>query len=138
MSCDKAGFPRGTTPPLEFEVMHADLTGWDIYLTFKSAGATVTKETDDLTIEYDTEHQSTVIKAHLTQADTLALSAGLCEAQIRAVKDGEAIATEVVSVQVSRILMDGVIPIVPEPVETGTTGETAETGETGTTEVGDG
>ena len=115
MSCNKPGFPRGTTPPLEFEIEQTDLTGWTVYLTFKTGSAIVTKTDEDLDIEYDPETASTIITCQLTQADTLALSTGTCEAQLRAVKDGEAIATEVVTVQVTRILMEGVIPpVVPD------------------------
>lgn len=121
MSCNKPGFPRGTTPPLEFEVEQTDLTGWTVYLTFTAplaftaSNVTVTKTGEDLSIEYDPETASTIVTTTLTQADTLALPTGTCEAQLRAVKDGEAIATEVVAVQVTRILMEGVIPpVVPD------------------------
>lgn len=110
MSC-RAQVTRGTTPSLEFEVMDADLTGWSVYLTMRTAGMDepLTKVTGQLVIEYDAQAGTTTVTAPLSQEDTLALSVGTCESQIRAIKDGDAIATDVVQFSVSRILLEGEI-----------------------------
>lgn len=111
MSCCNTVFPRGTTPPLKFVIDNTDLTGWDVYLSFRTAGMAepITKTTEQLVIEYVPEETATVVSVTLTQEDTLALTAGTCEAQIRAFKDGEAIATGIVALSVARILMEGEI-----------------------------
>ena len=116
MGC-KPGFPRGTTPPLTFTVSGYDLTGWDVYLTFKPHGADeITKTGGQLVVEYDLDSDTSTVSVTLTQTDTLAMTVGLCEVNLRAARDNgaEAIATDVASVNVGRILHDGVIPEVPD------------------------
>ena len=97
---------RGTTPAITLTV-DADLTGWAVYVTLRNKCHSLTIENDRLTIEAE-EGISTVVFA-LTQEETLALSVGSCEVQVRAIHNGTAIATDIASVDVGRILLEGVI-----------------------------
>ena len=97
---------RGTTPAITLTV-DADLTGWAVYVTLRNKCHSLTIENDRLTIEAE-EGISTVAFA-LTQEETLAFSVGSCEVQVRAIHNGTAIATDIASVDVGRILLEGVI-----------------------------
>lgn len=103
---------RGTTPtiPLTVDVDISD--GWTIYATFRSGSHEVEFTNDRMTIELEpeteTEQAKTLINVTLTQEETLAMH-GSAEVQIRAIKDGDAIATDVQRVDVGRILKEGVI-----------------------------
>lgn len=110
MSCKKNAIRRGTTPGFLVEV-EGDITAYDIWLTFKSAGVAVTRTDDTLEVEYDAEKDVTSITCRLTQEETLSFGVGMCEVQIRAAKDGgtDAIATDIGSIESKRILLDGVI-----------------------------
>ena len=100
---------RGTTPTLAVTV-DADISAYLVYLTFKNGDALLTKTNDDLTITVD--DGVTTIEAALTQAETLAFKTGATEVQVRAVdSNGDiAIATTIGSVNVDRILLDGILP----------------------------
>lgn len=104
---------RGTTPTLEITV-DADLSGFNIYLTFKNGDKLLTKTNDDLSIEYESgQHPSTTITAILSQEDTLSFKSGTtCEVQVRAVDDSgyPAVATTIGTLPVDRILLGGVLP----------------------------
>lgn len=97
---------RGTTPAITLTV-DADLTGWAVYVTLRNKCHSLTIENDRLTIEAE-EGISTVVFA-LTQEETLAFSVGSCEVQVRAIHNGTAIASDIASVDVGRILLEGVI-----------------------------
>lgn len=97
---------RGTTPAITLTV-DADLTGWAVYVTLRNKCHSLTIENDRLTIEAE-EGISTVVFA-LTQEETLAFSVGSCEVQVRAIHNGTAIATDIATVDVGRILLEGVI-----------------------------
>ena len=100
---------RGTTPTVTVTV-DADLSGLEVHLAL-NAGTLIVKETDDLDIAVD--GGMTTITANLTQADTLAMTAGsMCEVQVRAFNaDGSvAMATDIGTVKVCRILEDGLLP----------------------------
>lgn len=100
---------RGTTPTLTVEV-DADLTGLEVHLAF-DAGQLIVKDSSSLDIE--AADGKTVITANLTQEDTLAMHAGTnCEVQLRAYSaDGSiAMATNIGSIPVGRILEDGELP----------------------------
>ena len=100
---------RGTTPTVEITV-GCDLTGHDVYVTFEWYSGQLTKSGADL--EIDAGDESTVTVA-LTQADTLAFPEDkTVKVQLRAVKDGQAIATEVGTVTASEVLLEREIPIV--------------------------
>ena len=98
---------RGTTPTLTFNV-DADLIGWDCWVTLNNNGTLTTFEDNRLTKTL--VDGRTVIEVTLTQAETLAMSVGNAEAQIRAYNNGAAVATDISTFGIGRILMDGVIP----------------------------
>lgn len=97
---------RGTTPAITLTV-DMDLTTWTVYVTLKNAKNTLTLGNDALTMEY--ADSKTTIAFALTQAQTLAFSVGTCEVQVRAIHDGTAIATDIQTLDVGRILKDGEI-----------------------------
>ena len=97
---------RGTTPAIVLTV-DADLTGWTVYVTLKSHSKQLTILNDGLTMEY--ANQKTTIAFSLTQQQTLDFSVGTCEVQVRAIHDGTAIATDIQTLDIGRILKDGVI-----------------------------
>ena len=96
---------RGTTPTLTLTV-DADIVGWTVYASFRTNGKVFTFENDRL--QMTSEDDVTTILLTLTQEETLAMH-GSAEVQIRAIKDGTAIATDIQRVDVGRILKDGVI-----------------------------
>lgn len=101
-----ATISRGTTPIVPLTV-DADISDWTIYVTFESGSNEITLENDRITCTY--EDSKTKILCPLTQEETLKLN-GVCEIQVRAIKDGTAVATEPpVTVDVGRILLEGVI-----------------------------
>ena len=98
---------RGTTPIISLEV-DFDFTGWELFVTFKNGMKTITIENDGLTLEV--EKGTSAINVLLTQLQTLSFNSNTkCEVQIRAYKGGSAVATSIETLDVKRILMDGVI-----------------------------
>lgn len=101
---------RGTTPTITATV-DADLTGLDLYLAFRQAMAQPIVKTGDA-LEVEIADGQTTITTTLTQAETLAMSdAYPVEVQVRAIGDGGdvALATTIASVEVDRILQEGVL-----------------------------
>ena len=96
---------RGTTPTLTLTV-DADISDWTVYASFKTNGEVFTFENDRL--QMTAEDDVTTILLTLTQEETLAMQ-GSAEVQVRAIKNGTAIATDIQRVDVGRILKDGVI-----------------------------
>lgn len=94
---------RGTTPTLTLTV-DTDLDGWTVYVTVKSGCTSITVDDAPITVE---DGVSTILVT-LSQEETLALRDS-AEIQLRAIKDGTAIATDIAKVDVGRILQDGVI-----------------------------
>lgn len=97
---------RGTTPTLTLTV-DADISDWTKYVTFRANCRIVTIEDDRLEATY--ADNMTTITLTLTQEETLALNVGACEVQVRAIKNGTAVATDIAKVDVGRILKEGVI-----------------------------
>ena len=98
---------RGTTPTITLEV-DFDLTDWHLYVTIVNGAKSITFENEDLSI--DVKDGKTEISLILSQEQTLDYKAGTkCEIQIRAFKDGSAVASDIEAVIVERILKDGVI-----------------------------
>lgn len=97
---------RGTTPTITLTV-DADIADWTMYVTLSNGGNLLTFEDDRLTKTL--EGPQTVIHFELTQEETLAFSVGSVEIQIRAIKDGVAIATNIEKMDVNRIILDGEI-----------------------------
>lgn len=96
---------RGTTPTLTLTV-DADIVDWTVYASFRTNGKVYTFANDRL--QMTSEDDVTTILLTLTQEETLAMH-GSAEVQIRAIKDGMAIATDIAKVDVGRILKEGVI-----------------------------
>lgn len=101
---------RGTTPTHVFKT-NVDLTGAsELYITYEQGTTTLEKTLSDCDIE--TEDGKSTITVKLAQNETLkfADSGYVADVQIR-VKyiDGTALASNIISVPISRILKDGVI-----------------------------
>lgn len=98
---------RGTTPIIKLKAKF-DLRGWNLYITLKQGLVSYTFENDDTEIEYDGTYSS--VSFMLTQEQTLSFNEnGKVEIQLRAAKDGAAVASKIATVDVYRILMGGVI-----------------------------
>lgn len=96
---------RGTTPLHVFSV-NRDLRGAKVYLTYRQGDdAIITKTNEDLDIS------ETAVVVELTQSDTLLFKDSRpTEVQIRYVTDeGVAEASDIIKINVERILKDGVI-----------------------------
>lgn len=99
---------RGTTATVTIEV-GCDLTGYDCYATFEWDRGQLTKSGDQLEVEGGSVSTVTV---HLSQADTLSFPENrTVKVQLRAVKDGDAIATEVGTLTASEVLLEEEIPL---------------------------
>lgn len=97
---------RGTTPTISLTV-NANIVDWTMYVTFANGGNIVTFEDDRLVKILNGEQ--TIIEFTLTQEETLAFAVGSVEVQIRAIKDGVAMATNIDKLDVNRIILDGEI-----------------------------
>lgn len=96
---------RGTTPTFTYDV-DADLRGWDVYATFEQDDVEITRKPVDVE---PTGGGSTCL-VELTQEDTLLFHEGRAKTQLRAIKDGVAVASTVFAFDVGGILLDGAIP----------------------------
>ena len=104
-----ATITRGTTPQLTATIKDADLQGMDVYLTVgrKDAQPWATVGPEGVTVEYD--GTDTTVTATLTQEQTLACPVGGGFVQVRAYKDGQAIATGMVPVEVAPVIYNEVL-----------------------------
>lgn len=104
---------RGTTPTLPIRILGVDLTNAKLFFSIRDGrkGQITTLTTpDDFTVTYDSENERTVGDVTLTQEQTLALSAGACEAQVRFVfPDGSAGATVIRQLGIQDVIMKDVI-----------------------------
>ena len=106
---------RGTTPTVSLTVSNddgtpCDLTGASNYVTFEEVGTgyELTKSGADLDVSFDDD--VTTIDVTLTQAETLAFHPNrIVKVQLRAKLDDAAIASEIASINVRDILMEGEI-----------------------------
>lgn len=99
---------RGTTPTLYLELdTELDLTNViEMWVTFKSPKVEVTKTLSE--VAFDTE--TNVITVTLTQEETLQMYNGKVDVQVRLKTDNDlAYATDIVDVEIGRILKEGVI-----------------------------
>ena len=99
---------RGTTPTHSFtlpeELKEVELSA--LYITYRQGGNTVLeKALSDVTVE------AGVVTVQLTQEDTLAFqNKGAVQIQIRLrTAAGDALASDIIKVDVGRVLKDGVI-----------------------------
>lgn len=102
---------RGTTPTHYFtKIPYSPDTIQEIWVTYLQNGAPVINKTkDDVVFRKETDGTTTVI-IPLSQEDTLAFSSGLVWIQIRVIdKDGVAIASQEVKLEVERALKNGTI-----------------------------
>lgn len=98
---------RGTTPTVTLTV-DADLDGCDVHVAMRNNGRTVVKSGDELDISSDGE--KTMVKARLTQEDTLGLVPDSpARFQIRYKRGDEAFATGIAQTSVEAILEEGEI-----------------------------
>lgn len=104
-----ATITRGTTPQLTATIKNADLQGMDVYLTVgrKDAQPWATVGPEGVTVSYD--GTDTTVAAALTQEQTLACPVGGGFVQVRAYKDGQAIATGMVPVEVAPVIYNEVL-----------------------------
>jgi len=101
---------RGTTPTITLTV-DADVTGHAVEVTLRRPfmePLTLTNDPDDNRLAMALDDGKTAIEFTLTQDETLAMH-GPVEVQVRAVKNGVAIATDIGTLDVGRILREGVI-----------------------------
>ena len=84
-----------------------DLRGWSVYITLKNGVKQLTFENDKVSVDY--ANGISTLRFVLTQEQTLSFKVGECEIQLRAAKDGSAVASSIGTVKIERIIMDGVI-----------------------------
>lgn len=99
---------RGTTPTLYLELdTELDLTNIaEMWVTFKSPTVELTKTFSE--VAFDTE--TNVITVTLSQEETLQLFNGTVDVQVRLrTQSNLAYATDIVGVEIGRILKEGVI-----------------------------
>lgn len=99
---------RGTTPTLYLELdTELDLTNIaEMWVTFKSPTVELTKTFSE--VAFDTE--TNVITVTLSQEETLKLFNGIVDVQVRLRTQSDlAYATDIVGVEIGRILKEGVI-----------------------------
>ncbi len=97
---------RGTTPTFTIDCPDIDLTNYTVYVTIKQGTHELT-----LTPECTATEDGCVLTVRLTQEQTLAFAASRdAEMQVRAVDAaGNAPASDIMHVDVNRILREGVI-----------------------------
>ena len=109
MGCDKRQnldeFARGTTPEGVLRCKGIDLSGWSVFVTFEQGAHELTVND----VEVEPAEWGSLVRYQLTQEDTLGFKEGFVNVQVRAVKDGKAIASYKSQVNVLGVLLDGVI-----------------------------
>lgn len=107
---------RGTTPDFILEIPEWDLTDKTVFVTLSQGTRKITKTNGDLDIRVVSEEVdeqtriTTEIAMSLTQEDTLKLTVGGGEIQVRFIdEEGNAEATDIAAVNISRVLLEGVI-----------------------------
>lgn len=99
-----ATITRGTTPQVTCNVLGADISAYDCYVSIGETGAPVLTVTD-VTATYD--GADTAVTFALTQQQTLQLAEGMTRIQLRAVDGAKAVASGEVAVKVLPIILDG-------------------------------
>ena len=98
-------FTRGTTPQSALMCKGIDLTGWSVFVTFEQG----THELTVTDVEVEVVEWGSIVRFTLTQEDTLGFKEGTGKVQVRAVKDGKAIASRKNFIDIGGVLLDGVI-----------------------------
>lgn len=103
-----ASITRGTTPQVTCNVSGIDLTQFACYVSIGSTNhPKVTISGDAVSVSYD--GTDSAVTFTMTQAQTLALHEGQTSVQLRAVKNGHAVASGEVRCDVLPIILDGEI-----------------------------
>ena len=98
---------RGTTPTITIH-SSTDMTGWEIEIAIKN-GDLLFVHNDAQILTYD-DVPGCYIVSTMTQDETLQLQSGkTLEVQVRAFKDGTAVASQVFRTTVEQILRNGTI-----------------------------
>lgn len=101
---------QGTTPSIVYNVKNFDMTGAKLFVSFKQGTKDVITKTEGVTVVYDDIENVSTVVCPLTQEETLALKQGGVQTQIRFVfANGQAYATNIVSLDVRNVLLQGVI-----------------------------
>ena len=96
---------QGTTPAIIYTVAGYDLSAMTAYVSFKYGSNILTKTGDDITMEYDSVSETTTIICALTQQETLAMSKGAADTQIRFIdSSGQAYATDKAKINVKDVI----------------------------------
>ena len=107
---------RGTTPTLTITAEQIDLTGKTIYVTIDQAGhGQLTKlfPNSDGSVWVETSENDSLIHMILSQHDTMAFKPGKAQVQIRWIEeDGTAHASNIVTITLTKTLLEGVIKYV--------------------------
>jgi hypothetical protein len=100
---------RYTTPTITLKVVGVDLTGSNVYVTFKQEDSTlITKSGDDVTAELD--GSDTTITVSLTQAETGSLMAQKSTSvQVNWMSGATRKATEIRYISTTENLLEGVL-----------------------------
>ena len=99
---------RGTTPDYILTLAGVDLTGQTVYVTIRQGYTVLTKTNDELGIATDAE--GSTIAFCLSQQDTLNLSEGAAEIQVKFIDStGYVQATNIVTITVNKALLERVI-----------------------------
>lgn len=100
---------RGTTPTNIFTVPFEVVNPQAVQLTYKQKDIAIERQMDDMQI--DVADGKTTLTVTLTQEETLKLSARPAYIQCRIVmSDGEAVASNILMVNVGDVLDGGVLP----------------------------
>lgn len=98
-------FTRGTTPQSALICKNVDLSGWEVYVTFEQGDHELTV-TD---VDVEVVEGGSIVRFVLSQEETLGFKEGTGKVQVRAYKEGEAIASRKSYVDIAGVLLDGVI-----------------------------
>lgn len=103
---------RGTTPTIRWKLSNESIdlsTVEQIWMTFKEQNNEKSAMTKDIT-ELTIDEEKRTISYDFSQEETLQFKTGIIETQLRVLLDnGDALATEIQTFKVERILKGGVI-----------------------------
>ena len=103
-----ASITRGTTPTVTCTV-GMDLTDYSCYLSIGKKAKSPWMTADNEQMEFGVSEGTSTLAFTLTQAQTLACKAGPAQIQLRVVKDGVAIASDMAPITIDDIIKDGEI-----------------------------
>lgn len=100
---------QGTTPAIAYTIKGIDVSAMKAFVSFKYGNnKLLTKSGDEVTITYSDD--TSLVLCPLTQEETLDMSVGSVETQIRFVTEaGQAYATNKAKIRVNEVILKGVI-----------------------------